>query len=113
MVPRRPTTGDAGVNEPSAEAQFYNEFYGWFEKGGCSFWSESNAPDELACIAVKLSKKFVEEAVNKPEVNNFMRGVVLEAQQQRERWGDAHDRDKSAENWYWLIGYLAGKALRA
>lgn len=43
----------------------------------------------------------------------FARGVRLEAMHQRERWGDAHDRSKSAENWYWVVGYLAGKALRA
>ena len=48
-----------------------------------------------------------------PEIEDFMRGVVTEADHQRRRWGAAHDRSKSAENWYWLVGYLAGKALRA
>lgn len=51
--------------------------------------------------------------VNKPEIEDFLRGVKLEAAHQVLRWGDAHDRDKSAKNWYWLVGYLAGKALRA
>lgn len=51
--------------------------------------------------------------VNTPEIDNFMSGVRLEAAHQVQRWGTAHDRDKSAENWYWLVGYLAGKALRA
>jgi hypothetical protein len=40
-------------------------------------------------------------------------GVDREAAHQRLRWGAPHDREKSAEHWYWLVGYLAGKALRA
>lgn len=51
--------------------------------------------------------------LNTPELADFTKGVTLEALHQRERWGEAHDRSKSAENWYWLVGYLAGKALRA
>lgn len=51
--------------------------------------------------------------LNTPELHDFGRGVVLEAAHQCDRWGAAHDRSKSAENWYWLVGYLGGKALRA
>lgn len=51
--------------------------------------------------------------INTPELADFTKGVTLEAAHQVERWGEAHDRSKSAENWYWLVGYLAGKALRA
>ena len=51
--------------------------------------------------------------LNTPELYEFTKGVTLEALHQRQRWGEAHDRSKSAENWYWLVGYLAGKALRA
>jgi hypothetical protein len=51
--------------------------------------------------------------INTPETENFLEGVKREAAHQRERWGAPHDREKSAEHWYWLVGYLAGKALRA
>lgn len=51
--------------------------------------------------------------INTPELHDFMEGMRNEALHQVERWGQAHDRSKSAENWYWLVGYLAGKALRA
>jgi hypothetical protein len=51
--------------------------------------------------------------VNSPETADFIDGVRREAAHQRERWGAPHDREKSAEHWYWLVGYLAGKALRA
>lgn len=51
--------------------------------------------------------------LNTPETADFLEGVKLEAAHQRERWGAPHDREKSAEHWYWLVGYLAGKANRA
>jgi hypothetical protein len=51
--------------------------------------------------------------INNPQTSEFLEAVRLEAAHQRERWGAASDRSKSAENWYWLVGYLAGKCLRA
>lgn len=53
------------------------------------------------------------EIINTPETADFMAGVPLEAAHQRERWGAAHDAGKTPEDWFWLIGYLAQKALRA
>jgi hypothetical protein len=32
---------------------------------------------------------------------------------QVERWGVDHDIGKQPEDWFWLVGYLAGKCLRA
>lgn len=63
---------------------------------------------ELAREVIRLH-----DLVNSPELEDFLKGVRLEAAHQVERWGDAHDREKSAEHWFWLVGYLAGKALRA
>lgn len=51
--------------------------------------------------------------INNPHTDEFLPAVKLEAAHQRDRWGEAHDRGKSAENWFWLVGYLAGKCLRA
>lgn len=51
--------------------------------------------------------------INNPHTNDFLESVRIEATHQVERWGEAHDRSKSSENWFWLVGYLAGKALRA
>lgn len=51
------------------------------------------------------------ELLNHPELKDFAAGVVLEAQHQRERWGSKHDAGKSAADWFWLIGYLAQKAM--
>ena len=43
----------------------------------------------------------------------FLEAVDDEARFQREWWGRDHDAEKEPQDWYWLIGYLAGKALRA
>lgn len=51
--------------------------------------------------------------VNTPTLHSFRDGVVLEAAHQRERWGSAHDAGKQPSDWFWLVGYLAGKALHA
>lgn len=48
--------------------------------------------------------------LTRPEINDFARGVVLEAAHQRDRWKAAHDVGKSPWDWFWLIGYLAQKA---
>lgn len=51
--------------------------------------------------------------INAPEMDAFLRGVHLEAVHQVERWGAANDRAKRPADWFWLVGYLAGKALHA
>jgi hypothetical protein len=51
--------------------------------------------------------------INTPELDNFLRAVHIEAVHQLERWGTAHDRAKRPADWFWLVGYLGGKALHA
>ena len=49
--------------------------------------------------------------LNTPETENFDKAVPLEAAHQVKRWTAEHDAGKSPEDWFWLLGYLAGKAL--
>lgn len=49
--------------------------------------------------------------LNTPEIEDFDKAVPLEAGHQIQRWGAAADAGKSPEDWFWLCGYLAGKAL--
>lgn len=51
--------------------------------------------------------------INTPELIEFPKAVHIEAVHQRERWGAEHDKSKGHEDWFWLIGYVAGKALSA
>ena len=53
------------------------------------------------------------ELINRPTVDDFARGVRLEAAHQRERWGPEHDEGKTPFDWFWLVGYLAQKAATA
>lgn len=53
------------------------------------------------------------EQLNTPEIHDFMAGVISEAQHQRARWGNDQDASKLPEDWFWLLGYLAGKCLAA
>ena len=51
--------------------------------------------------------------IARPEIRDYREGVVLEAAHQRQRWGRKHDDLKEPEDWFWLLGHLAGKALAA
>ncbi len=53
----------------------------------------------------------LEKEINTPEILDFIGAVQLEAAHQRRRWGTEHDAGKTTADWYWLLGYLAGKAL--
>ena len=55
----------------------------------------------------------IRELIDHPEIESFLRGVHIEAVHQVDRWGTAHDRAKRPADWFWLVGYLAGKALQA
>ncbi len=52
----------------------------------------------------------LEALINSPEINDWLKGVPLEAAHQVERYGVAHDAGKTPFDWFWLIGYLAQKA---
>lgn len=51
--------------------------------------------------------------INTPHTHDFIEAVRLEMPHQRVRWGAEHDAGKTPADWFWLVGYLAGKALHA
>ena len=51
--------------------------------------------------------------INSPITNDWLEGVRIEAVHQQERWPSEHDGGKTHPDWFWLVGYLAGKALFA
>lgn len=66
---------------------------------------------------VRVNREIVEQAekyqkINTPEINDFLVAVENEALHQRERWGAENDLGKQDSDWFWLIGYLAGKIIR-
>lgn len=80
----------------------------------------STAPDMLlhpatinALVADAQAAHQLHALINNPHTDEFLQAMRLETAHQRDRWGEAHNRDKSAEAWFWLVGFLAGKCLRA
>ena len=65
--------------------------------------------DRLGLAEVERDQALL--TLNTPELHDFARAVRLEGAHQRERWGTEHDEGKTPADWFWLIGYLAGKAL--
>jgi hypothetical protein len=51
--------------------------------------------------------------VNTPELRDFAKGAVLEAVHQNERYGASGGAGKMPTDFFWLVGFLAGKALKA
>ena len=51
--------------------------------------------------------------LNTPLYDDFLPAVEREAAHQINRWGTAADRAKEPADWFWLLGYLGGKALKA
>lgn len=82
---------------------------GWEATEPGSLVVRALARDEAQAARIEA----LEGALNTPELHNFSKAVVLEAAHQRERWGSDHDAGKATEDWFWLVGYLAGKALNA
>ncbi|MGH8417985.1 MAG: hypothetical protein ACRER8_11995 [Pseudomonas sp.] len=55
----------------------------------------------------------LETMLNTPHTAEWFEGVRLEAGHQIGRWGTGHDSGKAPADWFWLIGYLAQKAMTA
>ncbi len=73
---------------------------------GTWFGAMANENERLRAEVARLNA-----LVNAPELLDFQKAVVLEAAHQRERWSATGDAGKADADWFWLIGYLAGKAM--
>lgn len=71
----------------------------------------TDTAERIRCLEIENQR--LRDQLNTPELHDFAAGVVSEAQHQRERWGVEGDAGKTPADWFWLVGYLAGKALTA
>lgn len=95
-------------------------------------WVEETAESELAALREELAHKRealtdaecelaaaeqrnaeLQILIDTPHTNDWFEAVRLEAAHQINRWGSEHDAGKQPSDWFWLIGYLSGKALAA
>ena len=85
------------------------------ELSKCSTWSNDHR-DELVRLQEHLNRAEgradeLEKVLNTPRTDEFFESVRIEAGHQIVRWGSAHDEGKNPTDWFWLLGYLAGKAV--
>lgn len=66
---------------------------------------------EAQCAQAITDREKMREQLDSPELQDFLAGVRLEAAHQRKRWGTDQDAGKTDADWFWLVGYLAGKAM--
>lgn len=67
---------------------------------------------ERAAEAFKAEVDRLLNEINTPETTLFLGGVTREAAHQRQKWGSEKGAAKTPEDWFWLVGYLGGKACR-
>lgn len=79
----------------------------------CQQIAERLTASEARAKAAEERVGELEAQLNTPEVEDFAKATVSEAQHQRARWGSSHDAGKQPLDWFWLIGYLAQKAATA
>jgi hypothetical protein len=68
---------------------------------------------ELDCQALVAEVRRLRAILDTPKNDDWFEGVKIEAAHQVARWAVAHDLNKTALDWFWLIGYLAQKAVFA
>lgn len=80
--------------------------------------ARADVDDQIAAQAAELAELRAEVErlnglINTPHTDEWFEAVRFEAAHQIERWGADHDAGKEPPDWFWLLGYLGGKALRA
>lgn len=83
-----------------------------FKNGARSVQDAFNLFDSMEGRALAAEERAAQlgALLNTPEIHDFAKAVTLEAAHQRERW-KTNDPAKDDADWFWLVGYLAGKAL--
>ena len=70
-----------------------------------------NPNNEIAELKAEVAR--LTKILNTPKYDPFFDAVKAEAMHQDWRWPVEHDADKQPQDWFWVLGYLQGKALRA
>lgn len=90
--------------------------------GPCNFWTNNldtwnrrSAPPTWPDVGDARDAEVarLNAIINTPHADDFIRAVSIEAEHQRQRWGAEGDAGKTPADWFWLVGYLAGKALHS
>lgn len=71
--------------------------------------------DEFRNLAYALNTQLelLNATINTPQTEDFFMAVRAEAARQQQRWGSENDAGKEPMDWFWLLGWLSGKAVKA
>jgi hypothetical protein len=75
-------------------------------------WARARTLENQRDSAIEETAR-LRSLLNAPQIDNFLESVRVEAAHQCERWGVESDAGKSPTDWFWLLGYLSGKAVWA
>ncbi len=111
-----PAPKSSGIQKPE------QVIFGW---PGCSHSGDSDVCLGCYDLTIDRIRQLIEERdhhkaeaerlqglIWTPHTQEFLEAVQIEAAHQRDRWGEDHDALKEPVDWYWLLGWLAGKAAR-
>lgn len=87
----------------------------------CKWWDRMSAGErieEMQSLLRDLNEardenQRLDALLNTPETEDFFEGIELEAAHQRQRWPSEQDAGKTHADWFWLVGFLAGKCLHS
>ena len=68
--------------------------------------------DAMTKEELRSEVKRLTKIINTPLYEEFVEAIKAEAAHQVWRW-QKQDDEKEPQEWFWLIGFLSGKALRA
>lgn len=77
----------------------------------CDDCPASTAGQDRELAAARAEVERLRALINTPHTRDWFVATDIEAAHQVERWGTSHDAGKNPEDWFWLLGYLSGKAL--
>ena len=72
------TADDERESKEQTHRRFYSAFHDWFMRSGCDFWSECNAPESLATIAVEISDQYAAVALSGARANLALRDAEID-----------------------------------
>ena len=68
---------------------------------------------DLEIAKLKAEIERLNKILSTPLIEEFFEAAKAEARHQASRSHEYHDDNKKPSEWFWLVGYLAGKALQA
>jgi hypothetical protein len=108
-----PLPADGGIGPTDDEFGYTADQMRAYALSAIRTLEERVASLEAALGEMTEDRDRLDALVNSPETRDFLTGVRNEVAHQIERWGTVHDRAKEPADWFWLVGYLGGKALSA